>query len=101
MVNALKSWIFPLGIWLVVNWLISEYNQSLPSPGGLALKIRALTNPAWVHFPVREPHHPSVSRPTVVATVAEMLKALTPVFQIPARSLKVDRFHWSFQTKTD
>ena len=30
-----------------------------------------------------------------------LLKAMPPVFQIPAVSSLVDRFQWSFQTKTD
>ena len=33
--------------------------------------------------------------------VAVMLKAMPPVFQIPAGSPLVDKFQWSFQTKTD
>ena len=46
---------------------------------------------AQVHFPVREPCHPSVSCHTAAAAVAVMLKAMLLVFQIPAGS-PMDRF---------
>ena len=48
------------------------------------LTFSALTAPAQIHFPVREPHHPSVGCHTLVLHV--MLKAMPPVFQIPAGS---------------
>ena len=61
------------------------------SLGGLVVRILL----------VREPHH----RLSVVILwwlhVAMMVKAIPPVFQIPAGSPMVDRFQRSFQTKTD
>ena len=71
------------------------------TPGGLVVKIGALTAAAWVRFPIREPHHPSVGCHTLQLHVAVILKAMPPVFQIPAGSPVVDRFQWSLQTETD
>ena len=61
------------------------------------LRFGALTASAQVCFPVREPHHPSVSCHTMVPAV--MLEAMPLVFQILAGSLVVHRFQQSFQAK--
>ena len=65
------------------------------------VEIPSLTTMAQVRFPVREPHHPSVSCQTVAAACCCDAESYATVFQIPAGSPMVDRFQQSFQTKTD
>ena len=66
---------------------------SLASPGGLVVTI-------WWSHGSCPTLHLSVVRLWQLP-VAVMLKAMPPVFQIPAGSPMVDRFLRSFQTKTD
>lgn len=66
------------------------------------VKTGALTTSSRIHFPVREPHHSSVSCHTggcELLWAAVMLKVTTLIFQIQARLPMVDRFQQSFQTR--
>ena len=75
-----------------------KWRETEMGPGDLVVKIQCSHSHNQGSLPVREPH---LSVILWRLSVAVMLKAVPPVFQIPAGSPMVDRFQQSFQTKTD
>ena len=67
----------------------------------LVVKIQCSHHCSPGSFQVKEPHHHLLLVILWRLHVAGMLKALPLGFQMPAGSPMVDRFPWSFQTKTD